>query len=708
MKISNNALNFLLAQYRAIFKRAYIKGIASAVILTAGLAAGQAQATASDTNSAFTTTNDSTWTAVTSGAITANGSRLAGDYDTGNAEDTTNTNNGDGIVSGEGLVLGSGDSVTSGSAYAGYVSLASGTTLDAVAENNTLTLESGATINTSGGNVVGGWAKTNGDGTATATGNKLIVNAGVTLSGSNSFIGAVAAGLNGAKAEGNTYTFIGDQSGTALTMSGGNFGATVFVGADATNQAKQGTFEALNNTLEMSNFNISGDSATLGEKTFVGGNVQILGLAADNSIEVVRAQGNTVNLDNFQIGSTSGSVVGNIAANYVTFDKSVSGASVALVEANGDGDTGVILNNGTIYGATVFGGMAQNQSGGAATASNNSVSITDTNLLSASGGAVGIAITGGHAESTISSSGQKIALNASNNTVTIDNAADDITKTKYQVQGTVFGSKLSLNLASGASGITDLVGSTLTADNNTVTINEGVELSAGSIHGVYFNTNTVSGGSGTIASGGATLHASNNTITLNGNWTADADQTIATVVGEAGLMTAENNKLVINGEVEGKGAFIAAVIASAQPDISGKVGSGTSVPNVHQLSNNSVEIGASAVVNDAKIYAAQSTNTKAYTLNNDVSIAGKVTNSDIYGGTGADSLVDVQAGSRLTYSAGTSSASGTHTISSDNVDLGGVISVGQYDTLQVKGFANDGNNNAGKYNTNLTNIESHG
>ena len=44
MKLSNNALNFLLAQYRAIFKRAYVKGIASAVLLTAGLAAGSAQA----------------------------------------------------------------------------------------------------------------------------------------------------------------------------------------------------------------------------------------------------------------------------------------------------------------------------------------------------------------------------------------------------------------------------------------------------------------------------------------------------------------------------------------------------------------------------------------------------------------------------------------------------------------------------------------
>ena len=44
MKQTSSALTFLMAQYRAIFKRAYVKGIASAVLLTAGLAAGQAQA----------------------------------------------------------------------------------------------------------------------------------------------------------------------------------------------------------------------------------------------------------------------------------------------------------------------------------------------------------------------------------------------------------------------------------------------------------------------------------------------------------------------------------------------------------------------------------------------------------------------------------------------------------------------------------------
>ena len=44
MKQTNNAIKFLMAQYRAIFKNAYFKGMASAVLLTAGLAAGTAQA----------------------------------------------------------------------------------------------------------------------------------------------------------------------------------------------------------------------------------------------------------------------------------------------------------------------------------------------------------------------------------------------------------------------------------------------------------------------------------------------------------------------------------------------------------------------------------------------------------------------------------------------------------------------------------------
>ena len=44
MKQTNNAIKFLMAQYRAILQNAYFKGLATAAVVTMGLAAGQAQA----------------------------------------------------------------------------------------------------------------------------------------------------------------------------------------------------------------------------------------------------------------------------------------------------------------------------------------------------------------------------------------------------------------------------------------------------------------------------------------------------------------------------------------------------------------------------------------------------------------------------------------------------------------------------------------
>ena len=48
MKQTNNAIKFLMAQYRAIFNNAYFKGLASAALVTVAMAAGQAQAATSD------------------------------------------------------------------------------------------------------------------------------------------------------------------------------------------------------------------------------------------------------------------------------------------------------------------------------------------------------------------------------------------------------------------------------------------------------------------------------------------------------------------------------------------------------------------------------------------------------------------------------------------------------------------------------------
>ena len=58
MKQTNNAIKFLMAQYRAIFNNAYFKGLASAALVTVAMAAGQAQAaTLSDFISGSSTSN---------------------------------------------------------------------------------------------------------------------------------------------------------------------------------------------------------------------------------------------------------------------------------------------------------------------------------------------------------------------------------------------------------------------------------------------------------------------------------------------------------------------------------------------------------------------------------------------------------------------------------------------------------------------------
>ena len=60
MKQTNNAIKFLMAQYRAIFKSAYFKGLTYAVLMTAGMGmmAGQAQAAAPTWGTANDTTVD--------------------------------------------------------------------------------------------------------------------------------------------------------------------------------------------------------------------------------------------------------------------------------------------------------------------------------------------------------------------------------------------------------------------------------------------------------------------------------------------------------------------------------------------------------------------------------------------------------------------------------------------------------------------------
>ena len=92
MKQTNNAIKFLMAQYRAIFKNAYFKGMASAVLLTAGLAvAGGAQAA--------TNIDETNWGNLTAvdGVTTVNGENVS-DGTSGNYTDFDFNTSGTGIT----------------------------------------------------------------------------------------------------------------------------------------------------------------------------------------------------------------------------------------------------------------------------------------------------------------------------------------------------------------------------------------------------------------------------------------------------------------------------------------------------------------------------------------------------------------------------------------------------------------------------------
>ena len=668
MKQTNNAIKFLMAQYRAIFKNAYFKGMATALVLTAGLAAGQAQA-ASTQDPFYTYDNSNKFTPKTNYVEAAKNSKhVAGDYDDG-----TTAKHDDGIVSGESLVIGPSEStapnghpadigsLNSGAAYGGYVSIDSGA-LDATASGNKAYVLSGGTINSSAGNLVGGWAKTNGTGIAKALSNELHIDDQATITAINTLAGGVAAGLNGAEASGNKLVIGSAESGSTsitLNQNGGSYGGLVFVGEASTNSGAAGTFVAQGNELTVNNAKAEAEKE--GQKTFVGGRVFALGIKDGHSIDSLSALGNSVTINDSVIGKqtyTSGTTnPASIVANLVDYFTSVNNTKVNLLEANGTANSGLNIEDSTIYLADVYGGKAVNQSGGSATANANIVEISDTDFLAVSDPTMVNGLHGGFAASTMTAADQKVNLEASSNTITIDNTSTVQNRAAKQFVGSITGGRV--QLTSGA-GVNDLYGSTLTANNNTVTVEDGVTVQ-GNIYGAYVAARSNNN------SGGSTINASNNTVTLNGDLTGGTGHVIAGAIAEPGVTTMDNNHVVINGKVTDT-AYIYGASASKQGSIADKI---KETPQ-HTLTNNSITFGKDADVTAANIWAAASAETNAIATNNDVNIEGKITNANIYGGAGADSVIDLKSAGNLTYS---HDAATTSLLSSDVVNLAGTVNV---------------------------------
>ena len=500
MKQTNNAIKFLMAQYRAIFKNAYFKGMATALVLTAGLAAGPAQAAH---DGSFYESSDKTSFTEKKDAISSGYTAYTfGGYETDTDAHDNATNGLDGIVDGATLSFGgSGDDVVQGTAsgaYAGYVKLETSAN-NAVANNNKLHINGVVNFGSSpsdSAHAVGGWAVHKGNGTATAQGNEVKINANAstattkgnaTINGQ--IIGAWASSLNGAAALDNIVEINGSGATAKIALQDSVFGGL----AAAEAQAKSGTFRAQGNQLTITNA-----SLTSGGKMIMGGYVRSLG-TNNATVNDFNASNNIVTLDNVTVSGGAAANANIVAANYADAQQTSNPLTINSVTANGtEGQTSLTIHGGEYSNTNILGGYAATSGGSGIDVSANFNSVAmDKGATITSGGVYGARI--------ISNSSDKVTITGSNNSISI--AANDAKTIKTHTHNSIYGS-----FVSGAFG-TNASGSTITANNNKVTIGDFNS----------FNLDANDSGSNFAAAyivtdkSGAAITASNNTIEVYGD-----------------------------------------------------------------------------------------------------------------------------------------------------------------------------------------------
>ena len=431
MKQTQNALKFLLAQYRAIFKHAYVKGLSTAVLLTAGLAAGQAAQAADLTagldngNNYYFQESGSNWEEVSNsgngaysatdgivaGAIGGNG--ISGD-DLSPEQGLTAVTGGDLVIDGVGGNKGSLAYISSGAA-AGAWGLASSGNLRVY--DNMITITGSGKVDKAGatdgtrGVVYGGRARA-AAGFGEASQNQIIVKqiTDGAVTASNGFIGGQAIGFTGALAHGNKVEItVALNTPQQLSLSGSQtvIGGSVQSVASG-GSSGTGTYTATQNIVNLSN--VSAAAASSQNLLILGAHFN-LSKADDASTSLV-AQGNQITLNGGAFtfaDSTSGSIFGvandkaagnqsyqnlNFSQNTVKLTDAAftiaESVVVAGASANSDGTSTV--NNNTVElinaattptpsitdskGLTVAGAIIEG-SGSTATATGNTVTITD-------------------------------------------------------------------------------------------------------------------------------------------------------------------------------------------------------------------------------------------------------------------------------------------------------------------------------------------
>lgn len=322
MKQTNNAIKFLMAQYRAIFKSAYIKGIATATILTTALAVGQSQA-ATDATALGALKEDKT-------ISTANDALNV-------AANVNNTNtftltiaSGDNVITGPGAT---GDATNANLSKAKFLVNGDSTTLKV-----TTTANNGATLNLKTLDIQNGTVSVTGGNT-----DKAATLVAETISMSSDKAKLTVSGDFTSKLGDATKTVYDLKNGATITI--GKSGA--MVGKSLMSDGGKIVFRGSGSGLQAPMY-LEKDSGGAAQKLDItvdaekSGTVSLAGKAADNRGVLHFKSGSTIDL---KANATSGSML-HIKSNgdngsIVKFDKGVS------LKSTGTTNFGTITVSGT-------------------------------------------------------------------------------------------------------------------------------------------------------------------------------------------------------------------------------------------------------------------------------------------------------------------------------------------------------------------------
>ena len=387
MKLSSHALSFLLAQYRAIFKRAYVSGLASAILLTTALASTSAQAEVYLSTQSFA----KDWNVALKQYELVSS---ANDYDNGKVNvnhfvDTIEAvagGNTGAVTSGDVTLITTGMVHYDGSLPEGDMNFMnvmgavnwSSPTKGTTASGGNLTIGgANADINGNvirstysgtgyGGSAFGGLAL-NGTGEAITLNNTLSVQADKYADAANVGGYAFSSG-NNATTSGNTLNYFSskvvqgsDTSDVAKTLAGGY----------ARSNSKTATVTISSNTLNLGSASNATPTDISAKTTFAGGFGRL-----HNKSGSIFVTDNTANLTNVTLSSTDTKYIVGGGTDRAATSASLTGNKVVLNDVTVSGDKIVIA-----------GALALNAISGM-TASNNSVTvgadsvITDASIYS--------------------------------------------------------------------------------------------------------------------------------------------------------------------------------------------------------------------------------------------------------------------------------------------------------------------------------------